>query len=69
MKSLIELNIQWITLKKFCELTFSDLDVVKANIKNKGSLHKFTVRPTPRSQPLINIFDWMLSVTNDLRTQ
>lgn len=57
----------WITLEKFCQMTAADLSVVKQNVKNKGSLYKFTARLSPRSKVMINYRDWLLSVSTELR--
>lgn len=66
--SIININtFQWVTLAKFCELTGSDLTLVKENIKQKQDLFKFTARLTPRSQIMINYKMWLFSLNAHLR--
>lgn len=57
--------LKWITLKKFCELTHTDIELVKKNIKEKKGLHKFSVLKARTF--FINYYDWLFSVTKDLR--
>ena len=58
---------RWVTLKQFCQMTATDLSIVKQNVKSKGSLYKFTGRLSPRSKIMINYRDWLLSVSKELR--
>lgn len=60
-------NYSWMTLAKFCELTGSDLSLVKENVKAKKELAKFCSRHTPRSQIFINYQEWLAYVTSHLR--
>lgn len=57
----------WVTIELFTELTGTNVEKVKANIKAKGSLHKFTARLTPRSKIMVNYKGWLQSLTTDLQ--
>ena len=57
--------LKWITLKKFCKLTHTYIELVKKNIKEKKGLHKFSVLQARTF--FINYYDWLFSVTKDLR--
>lgn len=59
--------LSWITVKKFCELTNTDVKLVTQNIKDKKDLAKFSV--LKERTYFINHQRWMGSLTEHLRLE